>query len=136
MMAKLSDVFGNLKVLLLVVFIWIAVCIAAYFTQTAMQFYIVAAIVGLIMGGIQSLSRSTYSKLMPPTHDTASFFSFYDVTEKMAIVIGMFTFAYIDSILNMRVAILALIIFFLIGALILYLAIRKSEAITNAPQNV
>jgi len=135
-MAKLSDIFGNLKVLLLVVYIWISVCIAAYFTQTAMQFYIVAAIVGLIMGGIQSLSRSTYSKLMPPTHDTASFFSFYDVTEKMAIVIGMFTFAYIDSILNMRVAILALIIFFLIGALILYLAIRKSEAITNAPQNV
>ena len=135
-MARLSDVFGNLKVLLLVVFIWIAVCIAAYFTQTAMQFYIVAAIVGLIMGGIQSLSRSTYSKLMPPTHDTASFFSFYDVTEKMAIVIGMFTFAYIDSILNMRVAILALIIFFLIGALILYLAIRKAQEGKNAPQNV
>jgi UMF1 family MFS transporter len=118
-------------VLLLVVFIWIAVCIAAYFTQTAMQFYIVAAIVGLIMGGIQSLSRSTYSKLMPPTHDTASFFSFYDVTEKMAIVIGMFTFAYIDSILNMRVAILALIIFFLVGALILYLAIRKNQVATS-----
>ncbi len=64
-MAKLSDIFGNLQVLLFVVFIWIAVCIAAYYTHTATQFYIIGAVVGLIMGGIQSLSRSTYSKLMP-----------------------------------------------------------------------
>jgi MFS transporter, UMF1 family len=126
-MARLSDRLGNLRVLLLVVFIWIGACIGAYFTYTAMQFYIIAAIVGLIMGGIQSLSRSTYSKLMPATHDTASFFSFYDVTEKVAIVIGMFTFAYIDSVMNMRTAILALIIFFAIGAVVLYVAIRKDK---------
>jgi UMF1 family MFS transporter len=124
-MAKLSDMFGNLQVLLFVVLIWIGACIGAYFTYTATGFYIVAAIVGLIMGGIQSLSRSTYSKLMPPTHDTASFFSFYDVTEKVAIVIGMLSFGYIDSIMNMRTAILALISFFAVGALILYIAIRK-----------
>ena len=67
------------------------------------------------MGGIQSLSRSTYSKLMPPTHDTASFFSFYDVTEKLAIVCGMLSFGYIDSIMNMRSAIIALIITFFAG---------------------
>ena len=71
-MAKLSDMFGNLQVLLFVVFIWIAVCIAAYFTHTAIQFYVVATVVGLVMGGIQSLSRSTYSKLLPPPHDPAS----------------------------------------------------------------
>ena len=123
-MAKLSNIFGNLRVLLFVVFIWISVCIAAYFTRTAIQFYFLAAVVGLIMGGIQSLSRSTYSKLMPPTHDTASFFSFYDVSEKLAIVIGMLSFGFIDSIMNMRSAIIALISFFAIGALILYLAIR------------
>ena len=76
------------------------------------------------MGGIQSLSRSTYSKLMPPTHDTASFFSFYDVTEKFAIVIGMLTFGFIDNLLDMRTAILALITFFVIGAIILIIAIR------------
>ena len=111
-----------------------AVCIVAYFIHTAMQFYIVAAIVGLVMGGIQSLSRSTYSKLMPPTHDTASFFSFYDVTEKVAIVIGMFSFGYIDSLLNMRSAIIALIGFFAIGALILYMAIRRAKPrLTPAP---
>ena len=103
-------------------------CIAAYFVQTATQFYIIAAIVGLVMGGIQSLSRSTYSKLMPPTHDTASFFSFYDVTEKLAIVIGMISFGYIDSIMNMRTAIIALITFFAVGAAILYVAIRKVSA--------
>jgi UMF1 family MFS transporter len=126
-MAKLSERFGNLQVLLFVVFIWIGVCIAAYFTQTATQFYIVAAVVGLIMGGIQSLSRSTYSKLMPPTHDTASFFSFYDVTEKLAIVIGMISFGFIDSIMNMRSAIIALITFFIIGMIILVVAIRRQK---------
>ncbi len=127
-MAKLSDIFGNLKVLLFVVCIWIGICIAAYFVQTAAEFYIIATIVGLVMGGIQSLSRSTYSKLMPPTHDTASFFSFYDVTEKLAIVIGMLSFGFIDSVMNMRSAILALITFFAAGALILYIAITKARA--------
>ena len=122
-MAKLSDLFGNLQVLLFVVFIWMGACIAAYFTHTATQFYMVAVVVGLIMGGIQSLSRSTYSKLMPPTHDTASFFSFYDVTEKLAIVIGMISFGFIDSIMDMRSAIIALITFFAIGAFVLYRAI-------------
>ncbi len=127
LMAKLSDIFGNLQVLLFVVFIWVGACIAAYFTYTATQFYIVAGVVGLIMGGIQSLSRSTYSKLMPPTHDTASFFSFYDVTEKIAIVIGMISFGYIDNVMDMRSAIIALISFFAIGALILYIAMRKQK---------
>jgi UMF1 family MFS transporter len=80
------------------------------------------------MGGIQSLSRSTYSRLMPPTHDTTSFFSFYDVTEKLAIVIGMLSFGFIDSILNMRTAIIALIGFFAIGAIILFLAMRTPDS--------
>ncbi len=128
-MAKLSDKFGNLHVLLFVVIMWIGLCIAAYFTYTAVQFYIIAAIVGLVMGGIQSLSRSTYSKLMPPTHDTASFFSFYDVTEKLAIVIGMISFGFIDNLMDMRTAILALITFFIIGAVILFVAIRKQKAV-------
>jgi UMF1 family MFS transporter len=127
LMAKLSEKFGNLQVLLFVVFIWVGVCIGAYYTTTATEFYIVAAIVGLVMGGIQSLSRSTYSKLMPPTHDTASFFSFFDVTEKLAIVIGMVTFAYIDERMDMRTGIIALISFFILGAVILFIAIRRSK---------
>ncbi|MBA3828618.1 MAG: MFS transporter [Taibaiella sp.] len=125
-MAKLSERFGNLNVLLFVVMIWIGVCIGAYFITTAAEFFVVAAVVGLVMGGIQSLSRSTYSKLMPPTHDTASFFSFYDVTEKIAIVIGMFSFGFIEDITgSMRNSILALIGFFAVGAVILYIAARK-----------
>ena len=129
LMAKLSERWGNLKVLLLTVFIWIGVCIAAYFTTTAVQFYILAAVVGLIMGGIQSLSRSTYSKLMPPTSDTTSFFSFYDVTEKVAIVLGMASFGMIDAYMDMRHSILSLIAYFAVGALILYLAMRKQKAL-------
>ena len=128
-MAQLSEKFGNLQVLLFVLMIWIGVCIAAYYTVTATQFYIVAAIVGLVMGGVQSLSRSTYSKLMPSTHDTASYFSFYDVTEKLAIVTGMISFGYIDQLLNMRVAILALITFFAAGAILLYITVRTQKKI-------
>ncbi|MBC7552498.1 MAG: MFS transporter [Taibaiella sp.] len=125
-MAKLSERFGNLQVLFYVVLVWIGVCIAAYYTVTANQFYVVAAVVGLVMGGIQALSRSTYSKLMPATHDTASFFSFYDVTEKLAIVAGMLSFGLIDQHVNMRTAILALITFFAAGAVILFIAMRKA----------
>jgi MFS transporter, UMF1 family len=127
LMARLSQKFGNLKVLLMVLFIWIGVCVAAYYTTLDTQFYALAAVVGLVMGGIQALSRSTYSKLMPETKDTASFFSFYDVTEKMAIVIGMFTFGFIDEIMDMRTAILALFSFFAIGAVILYMAIVRAK---------
>jgi len=115
-------------VLLCVVFFWIIICIYAYFITTATEFYIIATIVGLVMGGIQSLSRSTYSKLMPETKDTASFFSFYDVTEKLAIVIGMFSFGAIEELTgSMRNSIMALIIFFVIGMVILYLAILKAR---------
>ncbi|MBS1782454.1 MAG: MFS transporter [Bacteroidetes bacterium] len=127
LMAKLSEKFGNLKVLFAVVLFWIFICIYAYFVQNAAQFYITAIAVGIVMGGIQSLSRSTYSKLMPPTTDTASFFSFFDVTEKIAIVIGMFSFGFIEEWTgSMRNSILALIVFFAAGLFVLYLAMRKA----------
>lgn len=128
LMSKLSEKIGNLKVLLIVVLIWIGVCIAAYYTTTATQFYIIATVVGLVMGGIQSLSRSTYSKLMPETKDTTSFFSFYDVTEKLAIVAGMFSFGFIEEATgSMRNSILALITFFTLGAIILFVALRTAK---------
>jgi len=120
LMARISKKLGNIKVLMITVVTWILVCIGAYFTHTVMQFYMIAVVVGLVMGGIQSLSRSTYSRLMPDTHDTASFFSFYDVTEKVAIVIGMFSFGLIEHITgNMRNAIIALIAFFVAGFIFL-----------------
>jgi MFS transporter, UMF1 family len=127
-MAKLSERFGNLRVLLAVVIFWVAVVIYAYFITTATQFYVTATLVGIVMGGIQSLSRSTYAKLMPETRDTASFFSFYDVTEKLAIVVGMFSFGFIEELTgSMRNSILALVVFFAAGAVILYLAIVKAK---------
>ena len=133
LMAKLSSIYGNFKVLMFVVCIWIGVCIYAYFITTAMQFYIVAAIVGLVMGGIQSLSRSTHAKIMPETHDTASFFSFYDVTEKIAIVIGMFSFGFVQELTgNMRNSIIALVFFFLIGLIFLFAVLKKQDQVVTA----
>ncbi len=124
-MSRLSAIYGNIKVLIFTVLLWIGVCIAGYFMQTELHFYIIAAFVGLVMGGIQSLSRSTYSKMMPETKDTASFFSFYDVTEKFAIVIGLFSFGFIEGVTHsMRNSILALIIFFVLGLLFLILTYR------------
>lgn len=121
-MSRLPTRFGNLPVLMGVVFLWIAICIYGYYMQTATDFYILAMIVGLVMGGIQSLSRSTFSKLMPETQDTASFFSFYDITEKIAIVIGLTVFALIEEHMNMRSSVLSLIVFFSIGFLFLLYA--------------
>ena len=84
-------------------------------------FYTLAIVVGFVMGGIQSVSRSTYSKLMPVTHDTTSYFSFFDVTEKIAIVIGMFSFGIINEITgSQRNSVLALCSFFIIGLVLLY----------------
>lgn len=118
-MSKLSAAYGNIKVLVFTVLLWIAVCITGYFITSELHFYILASLVGLVMGGIQSLSRSTYSKLMPETKDTASFFSFYDVTEKFAIVIGLFTFGFIEGVSSIRESILSLVVFFVLGLLFL-----------------
>lgn len=130
LMARISKAIGNIRVLMLTVLLWIAICIIAYYTVTAFQFYLLAILVGLVMGGIQSISRSTYSKLMPATRDTASFFSFYDVTEKVAIVIGMFSFGFIEHMTgNMRNSIFALTGFFVLGFLFLLRAnFRKQPA--------
>ena len=127
-MSLLSKKIGNVSVLILVVVIWIGVCIAAYFVTNEYQFYGIAAIVGLVMGGIQSMSRSTYSKYLPAdTADTASFFSFYDVTEKVAIVIGLTTFAFLQEHFNIRISALSLTVFFLIGLLLLFV-LKKEES--------
>jgi UMF1 family MFS transporter len=130
LMARLSSKYGNVAVLTGVVMIWILICVAAYFIANATQFYMLAAVVGLVMGGIQSLSRSTYSKYLPQdATDTASFFSFYDITEKLAIVGGMFSFALIEDLTgSMRNSILALGFFFVIGlAWLLALGRLKKE---------
>jgi UMF1 family MFS transporter len=105
-------------------------CVAGYYVPKngINQFYILAILVGFIMGGIQSLSRSTYSKLMPETKDTTSFFSFFDVTEKFAIVIGMFSYGLINEITgSQRNSVLALTMFFIIGLIGLFFTLRVSK---------
>jgi UMF1 family MFS transporter len=114
--AKLSSLKGNKFSLLVMLFIWIGICLAAYLTTDENQFFALAGVVGLVMGGIQSLSRSTYSKLLPKnTSDTASFFSFFDVLEKTGIVFGTFIFGFIGESFGLRYSVLFLIIYFLIG---------------------
>jgi UMF1 family MFS transporter len=115
-MSRLSKRIGNWWVITIALLIWVGITISAYFVQSQTMFYVLAAVVGLVMGGIQSMSRSTYSKLLPETQDTTSFFSFYDVSEKIALVIGIFIFGYVEeSSGSMRNSIVALAGFFVLG---------------------
>ncbi|WP_299885636.1 MFS transporter [uncultured Lacinutrix sp.] len=125
--SRASAKYGNIKTLIVVNAFWMCLCFYAYFMKTPVQFYIAASLVGLVMGGIQSLARSTYSKFLPETEDTTSYFSFYDVAEKIGIVIGMVIFATIDQITgSMRNAILFLVIFFILGIILLFRVPRQS----------
>ena len=128
--SKASVRYGNINVLIFLNFIWVFICAYAYTITSPNQFYITAAFVGLVMGGIQSLSRSTYSKLIPSNAiDTTSYFSFYDVSEKIGIVIGMLSYGYIAQITgSIRYAILFFILFFVIGIFLLFrVPIKKSK---------
>lgn len=117
---KVSSRLGNKISLVIMLTIWIIICVSAYFIKSEMQFYILGALVGLVMGGIQSQARSTFAKLIPDgTMDTASFFSFYDITEKVAIVVGMFGFGFIQQTTgSMRNSTMFLGILFLISLII------------------
>lgn len=125
--SRASAKFGNVKVLIALNAFWFLLCAMAYFMTTPMHFYVMASLVGLVMGGIQSLGRSTYSKFLPKTDDTTSFFSFYDVAEKIGIVIGMMVYGLIDQITGSpRFAIVFLGIFFLTGLLLLMRIPKKT----------
>ena len=125
--SRASEKFGNIKTLLFLNAFWAILCVFAYFMKVPNDFYIMAGLVGLVMGGIQSLARSTYSKLLPETEDTASFFSFYDVTEKIGIVIGMSIYGIIDQVTgSMRNSIVFLGVFFVIGFFLLLRVPKKA----------
>jgi UMF1 family MFS transporter len=133
--AKISEVKGNKFSLLTMIVIWIVICILAYQVYSSIEFYGLAFLVGMVMGGIQSLSRATYSKLIPQdTIDNTSYFSFFDVTEKLAIVLGTFSYGLIEQLSgSMRNSTFALGIFFLLGFLILFFtkmprSVREAEA--------
>mgnify|MGYP005848797821 CR=1 FL=1 len=134
--AFVSKIFGNKISLMIMVLIWIGICGAAYYVYSVYEFYALAFVVGMVMGGIQSLSRSTFSKLIPvETTKHASFFSFYDVTEKLAIVIGTFTYGAIEQITgSMRNSAVSLGVFFLVGFGFLILVTIPKTSIT--PQKI
>lgn len=132
--SKISASLGNLKTLMILVVAWIGICIVAYNLPVGgiYQFYAIGAAVGFVMGGIQSLSRSTHAKLMPETKDTVSFFSFYDVTEKIAAVVGIFSFGLITEMTgSQRSSVLALASFFVIGLFLLMYANAAKERSTQ-----
>ena len=130
-LSKLSYKIGNLNALKIVIFLWISLCVYAYFVDSPFQFYIISAWVGMVMGGVQSLSRSTYSKFIPEeTTDTSSYFSFYDVAEKLGIVIGLASYGFIEQLTgNMRNSIVALVLFFVIGLLLLLRVPKEEKAL-------
>lgn len=125
--ARASRVFGNIKTLIFINMLWIFICVYAYFVVSPLDFYIAAGCVGIVMGGIQALSRSTYSKFIPETTDTTSFFSFYDVAEKIGIVIGTFLYGFVAQFTgSMRNATIFLGLFFIIGVLLLTRVNKKT----------
>jgi UMF1 family MFS transporter len=126
--AKLSGRKGNKFSIMTMLIIWTGICITGYFVETGLDFYLLAAAVGLVMGGIQSLSRATYAKLLPEnTPDTASFFSFYDVMDKVSTVAGTFVFGFVEQLTGgMRNSVAALALFFVVSLLVLFtVSIRR-----------
>jgi UMF1 family MFS transporter len=133
--SKLSESVGNIKALMICVAVWIGLCYYGFLipAHDVYQFYLLATGIGFVMGGIQSLSRSTYAKLMPVTKDTTSFFSFYDVTEKICIVIGIFSFGLITELTgSQRSSVLAMIVFFVLGLLFLFYTLRAQPKFQNS----
>lgn len=126
-----SKKFGNLHTLKIALLVWIGICLFAYFVvHTPIEFYIAAGAIGFIMGGTQSLARSTYSKFLPDTEDHASYFSFYDVTEKVGLIIGLLSFGYLEGAFgSMRTSVLALITFFAIGFILVMLVPGKEKQV-------
>jgi MFS transporter, UMF1 family len=131
--AKVSEKYGNKTALIILLACWVVICLAAYFIENQTPFYALAAAVGSVMGGIQSLARSTYAKLMPiGTKDTTSFYSFYDLTDKLAVVMGTFVFGSIDQFIGLRYSVVAMAFLFLIGFLILIgVDLKEKKEVSN-----
>jgi len=123
--SRVSKRFGNLKALKITISIWIVVCFCAFLLHkdmpnVSLYFYGLGGLLGLVLGAIQSLTRSTYSKLLPETNDHATYFSFYDVTEKIAIVLGTFVYGLLYAITDsMQWSVLSLAIFFLASFIVI-----------------
>jgi len=129
LMSLLSKIIGNVKTLGISISIWIGICISAYFVKTPVEFYLLASCVGLVMGGVQAIARSTYSKYLPHnTTSTASYFSFYDATEKVGMVFGLFCFGFLqESFGSIRYSVVSVAVFFIIGFILLFFIPKKES---------
>ncbi|MEZ7506746.1 MFS transporter [Flavobacterium sp. Arc2] len=131
--SRISEKIGNIKTLKITIVIWGFICVAAYLLDAKSeyidtQFYVLGATIGMVLGAIQTLSRSTYSKLLPDTEDHATYFSFFDVTEKISIVVGTFVFGFVAAITNsMRNSFFILAVFFLLGFIVLSFIKKNKE---------
>lgn len=131
LMSRISERIGNIKTLISAVVIWIGICAFAFVIHTPVEFYILASCVGLVMGGIQAIGRSTYSKYLPETTDHASYFSFYDATEKIGIVIGTLFFGLMELFTgSIRNSVMSVAVFFIVGLILLF-RVPKTERITE-----
>lgn len=120
LMSRISDKIGNIRTLFISLSIWIAICIGAFYIKSPVEFYILASFVGLVMGGVQAIARSTYSKFLPETTDHASYFSFYDATEKIGIVLGTLFFGLMEFWTgSIRYSVMAVAFFFIFGVIFL-----------------
>lgn len=130
MFARISERWGNLRALMITIMMWAVICVGAFFITNAIQFLTAAFFIGIVMGGSQSLARSTYSKMLPQdTTDHTSYFSFYDVMEKLATVAGTFSFGTIEVLTgSMRYAVLAIAIFFVISLFFMLMLYRKMHS--------
>jgi len=128
LMSRLSRVIGNIKTLVVSVIVWLVICGMGMVVKTPVEFYVLASMVGLVMGGVQAMARSTYSKFLPNyTTDHASYFSFYDVTEKLGIVIGLAFFGIMEILTgSIRYSVLSVAFFFVVGLILLFF-IPKEE---------
>lgn len=130
LMGKVSGYIGNIRTLFISISIWIGICIGAFFIETPFEFYILASCVGLVMGGVQAIARSTYSKFLPETTDHASYFSFYDATEKIGIVLGTLFFGLMEFWTgSIRYSVAAVAFFFVFGLLFLFFVPKEEKEI-------
>ncbi|MEN9997037.1 MAG: hypothetical protein RI922_27 [Bacteroidota bacterium] len=131
-MSRVSSKIGNIRTLFISVSIWIVICMGAFFIKTPVEFYLLASSVGLVMGGVQAIARSTYSKFLPETTDHASYFSFFDVTEKIGIVLGTLFFGLMEFWTgSIRYSVASVAFFFVFGLIFLMFVPKHEKEITS-----
>jgi len=117
---NLAGKIGTKRAIFLGLGIYTGISIGGYFIQSALHFWILAILVGFVQGGTQALSRSLFGTLIPKSR-SAEFFSFYDVSSKFAGIIGPSVFAIVGQMTgSSRLSVVALVVFFIGGGLILF----------------